>query len=109
MNVPSDHQEAEYGMAALTWLDHNQTDLVITDNRMPGFAGLELLQRLRESTKYHALPVIMLSGNLTESEKKTAYSHRVFAVLGKPCDFRPFSHLILIFPVFIGMDVALHY
>ncbi len=74
-------------MAALNWLDHNQVDLVITDNKMPVIGGLELLKRLREATKHHALPVIMLSGNLTESEKEKAYSHGVFAVLDKPCDF----------------------
>ncbi len=80
-------QEVEDGMAALTWLDHNQVDLVITDNTMPGLGGLELLEHLRTTTKFHVLPVIMLSGNLTEAEKAKAYSHEAFAILDKPCDF----------------------
>jgi DNA-binding response OmpR family regulator len=80
-------EEADNGRAAQIWLRHNQVDLVITDNKMPGLGGLELLEHLRETTKYHVLPVIMLSGNLTESEKKKAYGLGVCAVLDKPCDF----------------------
>ncbi len=80
-------QKVENGTVAITWLEHNQTDLVITDNNMPGLGGLELLKRLRETTEYRVLPVIVLSGNLTRSEKEQAYSHGAISVLDKPCDF----------------------
>ena len=79
-------KEVENGEIALAWLEHGQIDLVITDIQMPALGGLELLEHLKEKTKYLALPVIILSGNLNESVKKRAYTFGAVAILEKPCN-----------------------
>jgi DNA-binding NtrC family response regulator len=44
---------------ALVWLRTHQSDLVITDFRLPGLSGLELAQKL--SRGRHAQPVIVVT------------------------------------------------
>ena len=39
-------EEVENGAEALTWLETDQVDLVITDNKMPVLGGLQFLERL---------------------------------------------------------------
>ena len=45
---------------ALTWLETQEYDVVLTDISMPGLSGLELLVHVRQ--KYPRTPVIIISG-----------------------------------------------
>ncbi|WP_439114049.1 sigma-54-dependent transcriptional regulator [Hydrogenophaga sp.] len=47
--------------AALQWLQHAQTDLVVSDFRLPGMDGMALLQDLRERNAY--LPVVLMTAH----------------------------------------------
>lgn len=59
------------GFEALKKLEQQQFDLVITDIRMPGMDGFELLRRIRES--YPILPVLFITGvELPEAIKRAA-------------------------------------
>jgi DNA-binding NtrC family response regulator len=51
---------AETGEEALDVLQQSRTDLVLTDMRMPGMDGIELLKKIRE--RYGDLGVIILTG-----------------------------------------------
>ena len=51
---------AETADTALTWLDTETYDVVLTDISMPGLSGLELLGHLRQSQP--DTPVIIISG-----------------------------------------------
>ena len=42
-------------------------DAIITDMHMPGMSGLELLQKLSESESTRSIPVMMVTGEETES------------------------------------------
>jgi DNA-binding response OmpR family regulator len=50
------------GESALEWLrSGNKADLIITDLKMPGISGYELLTILKEDSNYASIPVIVLS------------------------------------------------
>jgi len=51
---------AETGEEALQILQQSHIDLVLTDMRMPGMSGIDLLKKIRES--YGELGVIILTG-----------------------------------------------
>lgn len=53
--------EAESASAALGLLDREKPDLVLSDVRMPGLSGLELLERLRVLDP--DLPVVLITGH----------------------------------------------
>ena len=74
---------AEGGAAALEDIDGGRFDAVISDMRMPGIDGAEVLRRVKLSQP-HATR-IMLSGQMDESAavRAAAIAHRFLA---KPCD-----------------------
>lgn len=51
---------AEDGNKALALLEENRADLVLTDIRMPGMTGIELLQEIRK--RFHHTKIVLLSG-----------------------------------------------
>jgi len=53
--------EAADGASALSILAAGNVDLLVTDWNMPGMPGLELLKRVRESSVYGSMPVLMLT------------------------------------------------
>lgn len=53
--------EAGDGVSALSMLESGTVDLLVTDWNMPGMPGLELLKRVRESSVYGSMPVLMLT------------------------------------------------
>ncbi len=80
-------EEAEHGAAALTWLEKEHFDLVVTNNRMPVLGGVEFLERL--ATKPDPKPpVIFFAGDISEAEKERALKAGARAVLEKPPIFR---------------------
>ncbi|MEE3280874.1 MAG: response regulator, partial [Pseudomonadota bacterium] len=59
-------------------------DVIITDIRMPGTDGLELLQHLNERTP--SLPVIVMTAHTDLENALSAYQSGAFEYLPKPCD-----------------------
>lgn len=51
----------ESGEAALDLLEEQRFDLILLDLMMPGWSGLETLERLKASPRLRTIPVIMLS------------------------------------------------
>jgi len=74
--------EAADGMEALIRLQTGAYALVITDYRMAGLNGLELLQIVRKKWK---IPVLLISGHLSEVEEQVATLSDA-CVLRKPID-----------------------
>jgi DNA-binding NarL/FixJ family response regulator len=83
-------EEAEDAVAALAWLDTHQADLVISDCHMPGISGVSFLKQLKArcfETKISFPPIIVLSGNLTETRKEELCQIGVYATFDKPPQF----------------------
>ncbi|MBL4711181.1 MAG: nitrogen regulation protein NR(I), partial [Gammaproteobacteria bacterium] len=68
----------------LTILKQSQPDAIITDVRMPGIDGLELLSKL--STQYPDLPVIIMTAHTDLDSAVSAYKGGAFEYLPKPFD-----------------------
>jgi two-component system nitrogen regulation response regulator GlnG len=65
-------------------LEHGEPDAIITDIRMPGMDGLELLSRL--SDRYPTLPVIIMTAHTDLDSAVSAYQGGAFEYLPKPFD-----------------------
>lgn len=72
----------EGSQAAWEALQSSSYSLLITDNRMPGMSGVELVRKLRSAQ--WALPVIIASGGFAESELTHNQWLQPAAVLPKP-------------------------
>jgi DNA-binding response OmpR family regulator len=58
--------EAESGPAALMVIESDNIDLAIIDVMLPGFDGIELVKKVRES---HDFPIILLTARREEGER----------------------------------------
>lgn len=62
---------ASSGQQALEMLAKTKYDLVVSDLMMPAMDGFQLIDKLREDSRYHDTPVIVLSAKtLTDDERK---------------------------------------
>lgn len=71
------------GSAALDWLDRNEVDVVVTDMRMPGIDGAQVLAGVRKRHP-QAIRVILSGYAETASVLKTVEQAHIY--LAKPCD-----------------------
>ena len=75
---------AEDGQEALEIAEELEPDIIITDIRMPGFDGIELLRELRK--KSLDIKVILLSGYNDFSYAKEAIKYGAFDYILKPAE-----------------------
>ena len=68
-----------------------KTNLILLDIRIPGIGGLSTLTKLREQESNRHIPVLILSGNVTEKSKTAAFELGSEYVLQKPCDTNTFG------------------
>lgn len=73
------------GLEAWNWLsDGNCVDLIISDVKMPSLNGVELLQKLNESSSLKDIPVIILSGFEDPAKRKTCLDLGAYTYMVKP-------------------------
>jgi DNA-binding NtrC family response regulator len=77
---------------ALELLEKSEYDIVITDYKMPGLSGLELLDKIRE--KGISPIVIVISAYLSHSTVKEANEKGVFRCVGKPFGIEDFIKVV---------------
>ena len=65
-------------------LERNRPDVIVSDIRMPGMDGLELLNRI--NTRYPDLPVIIMTAHSDLESAVSAYHGGAFEYLPKPFD-----------------------
>lgn len=73
---------AENGRRALEWLEGHPADVVLTDLRMPGMDGLELLARLLEREPRPVVIMLTAYGNIETAVE--AMKHGAYDFLPKP-------------------------
>lgn len=59
-------------------------DLVIIDHVMPGKAGIEFVEQLRNSVKFNKLKVVLISGYLQQEDVLTAIQLGIKHIVVKP-------------------------
>lgn len=69
-----------------------EIDLVITDLRMPGMSGEELLKKI--SSAYPTVPVLILTGHGTIESAVSAIRDGAYDFLTKPVDLERLSHIV---------------
>jgi two-component system, NtrC family, nitrogen regulation response regulator GlnG len=78
--------------SALEFLQTKQFDLVISDVRMPGTSGMELLKHCQLS--YPNLPVIIMTAHSDLDSAVSAYTKGAFEYLPKPFDLDEVNDII---------------
>lgn len=77
-------KQASNGKDGLSLISKGDVDLVITDLRMDGISGMEVVKTV--TTKYPGLPVIVLTGHGSVDDAKSAIKYGAFDFLTKPLD-----------------------
>lgn len=54
--------EARSGLEALQLLSEIDVALILTDNKMQGLSGTELVHRIRQGARNRAVPIMLVSG-----------------------------------------------
>jgi two-component system chemotaxis response regulator CheY len=76
--------EASSGFEALKMLPLQRYDLIITDINMPDINGLELISFVRNNPRYDHLPVIIVSTERSEEDKRRGMALGAAAYVAKP-------------------------
>jgi DNA-binding NarL/FixJ family response regulator len=87
-------REAANGEAALKWIRESGCDLLVTDDRMPGMRGSELVAKI--AAEFPWIPRIVLTGEATLDLAMQAINQgHVFRFLQKPCPPELFQSAVL--------------
>ena len=76
--------EAGNGFEALKLLPHHKFDAILTDINMPDINGLELVSFLKNHPVYKTIPIMVISTERSEEDRKRAEALGVEEYLVKP-------------------------
>src|SRR5512142_1794877 len=76
--------EASSGFEALKALPHHKFDAILTDINMPDINGLELVSFLKNHPVYRSIPIMVISTESTEEDRKRAVDLGAEEYLVKP-------------------------
>lgn len=76
--------EAVSGFEALKLLPTQEFNLVITDINMPDINGLELISFIKNNSRYSGIPLIIVSTERSEEDKKRGMALGAMAYITKP-------------------------
>ena len=75
---------AEHGRIALTQLETNNVNLIVSDINMPQMNGIKLIGKLRELDNYKFTPLVMVTTETDDYRKKKARGVGATGWLSKP-------------------------
>ena len=73
-------------LQALSWLDNNHPDLIITDYRMPDINGIDFIRQIRQKPACHDIPIMMITVVSEKSVRYDALKAGATAFLIRPID-----------------------
>ena len=73
---------------------HPFPEIVVTDLKMPGLNGLDVLAWLKQHEEYQRVPKILLSSSSEESDVDEAYRLGVNTFFQKPASFEAYGELV---------------
>jgi CheY-like chemotaxis protein len=71
-----------------------EPQIVLLDVKMPTKPGLEVLAWIRRQPRLAAIPVVMISSSMQESDVMRAYELGANAYLGKPAAFKSLQYVL---------------
>lgn len=86
-----DTDEAEDGAQGVTLFDRHRYDIVVTDLKMPGLTGWDVVEAVR--TRMPTIPIVMVSGFATPADAERAQREGL-SFLPKPFQFVGFKAAI---------------
>jgi CheY-like chemotaxis protein len=88
----NDLRVAHDGDAALAALRDDPTPhLVLLDLDLPGIPGIEVVRRMRDEPRLHAVPLVVLTKSRHEPDLQECYRLGVATFIVKPVDFVQFA------------------
>ena len=82
--------EAEDGDSAVRLIDDNDPHLVISDIKMPGMSGFELLESIRKDKRKDSTAFIMITGDMDEGASEKAFKLGANDFIRKPISTEEF-------------------
>ena len=76
--------EAEDGIDALSILEENDADLIVTDLNMPKMDGTNFIKKLKIKENCKEIPIIVISSTVSESSIEEYTEMGVKGVISKP-------------------------
>ncbi len=86
--------EASDGVDALKKLSSEKIDIILADINMPIMDGLKLVTLVRNNPSYKHIPIIMITTEGAEEDKKRALSMGANAYLTKPIQTQELMRLV---------------
>ena len=76
--------EAENGFSALKLIPDNEFQLILTDINMPDINGLELISFLRQHPVYRQVPILIISTESADEDRRRGLAIGANGYLTKP-------------------------
>jgi CheY-like chemotaxis protein len=73
-------ESAINGMEAVQFMQHLRPNLIVTDMKMPGMTGTELITELKKDPATACIPIIILCGRNSEPEARANESRAECAI-----------------------------
>ncbi|RMG73469.1 MAG: response regulator [Nitrospirae bacterium] len=86
--------EATDGVDALKKLSENEVDIILADINMPVMDGLKLVSLVRSNPSYKDIPVIIITTEGAEEDRKKAMAIGANAYLPKPIQTQELIRLV---------------
>lgn len=79
-------QSAADGQAGLDWLSATDAlpDVVLLDLNMPGLTGFEVLEQLKQSSRWRAMPIVILTTSDSSTDQEQALQLGAIQFITKP-------------------------
>jgi len=87
--------EAPTGFEALKLLPHYAFSVIVTDINMPDINGLELISFIKKHPEFQKIPIMVISTERSEEDRRRAMALGAVDYLVKPFDMEPFRAKVL--------------
>jgi two-component system cell cycle response regulator DivK len=87
--------EADNARDGIQMAIDNPPDLILMDISMPEMDGLTAIERIRSMPKIANVPVVALTANVREGDKKMTFDAGADGYIGKPIDIDTFPDQVL--------------